>query len=199
MNPRLLGPRLDRTQGHAEVLGGLGQGQAEVVMEDEDRALFCRQAPEAPLELVALDDRDGGIRLRRPVGRQNADVRRPAATASQLGVTGVDEQPMEPRVKTVGITERPQLTPRRHEGQLDGILRQPEVAQDAIRDREESIASATCQAGKRLLVPVPRRVDERSLHSLRPPDQRPRWAFAAYESRTVPVGSIFVLRCLDSS
>ena len=33
-----------------------------------------RQAPEAPLELVALDDGDGGIRLSRPVGRQDPAV-----------------------------------------------------------------------------------------------------------------------------
>ena len=44
---------------------------------------------------------------------------------------------MEPGVEAIDIPERRQLAPGEHEGLLDGILGEPEIAQDPIRDREE--------------------------------------------------------------
>ena len=44
-------------EGNAEVIGDLGHGQPEGVVEDEDGALLRRQSPEAAVQLVAVVDR----------------------------------------------------------------------------------------------------------------------------------------------
>jgi hypothetical protein len=59
---------------------------------------------------------------------------------------------MQPGVEPVDVSKLGQLPPSEDEGLLDGILGVPEIAQDPIRDCEESITSPTCQAGERLFV-----------------------------------------------
>ena len=61
--------------GIAEPLGHLGQGQAEVVMEDENRSLLDRQPPEGPLELVAVVDGQDVAGVARPVERAGSEDR----------------------------------------------------------------------------------------------------------------------------
>ena len=54
----------------AEGLGDLDQGQPEVVVQDEDRALLDGQASERAVEGVAIRDGDDLVRTRRSVDRQ---------------------------------------------------------------------------------------------------------------------------------
>jgi hypothetical protein len=75
-----------------------------------------------------------------------------AATAASLPVAGMHEQSSQPGVEAIDVPERRQFTPGEHEGLLDGILGEPEIAQDPIRDREEPIASGARQAGKGFLI-----------------------------------------------
>jgi hypothetical protein len=51
VEPGLGGPERD-----VEAVGHLGQGEPQVVVQDEDGALVGRKPPEAPLELVAIVD-----------------------------------------------------------------------------------------------------------------------------------------------
>ncbi len=84
--------------------------------------------------------------------------------APSLPVTGIDEEAAQPGVEAIDVPERRQLPPSEHEGLLDGILCEPEIAQDPKRDREESIASGARQAGKGLLISGSRSLNEGNLH-----------------------------------
>src|SRR5439155_19899458 len=92
------------------------------------------------------------------------DVGRPLAAAPSLPVGGVHKQAPQPRVEAIDVTERWQLSPCEDERLLDGVFREPEIAQDPIRDREESIASPTCEARERFLISGSRSLDEGNLH-----------------------------------
>ena len=70
---RVMQSRAGRAGRDTERFGDLDQLQAHVVMQDEDRALFDRQASERPVERVAIDD---GKRCRRV-----PPARRPAGPA----------------------------------------------------------------------------------------------------------------------
>src|SRR3990172_1363815 len=133
-------------------------------MEDEDRALLRRQPPEASLELVALDDREVGVGALRLVEREDSNVVCPATATSSLPIAGVDEEAVQPGVEPIDDPKRRQLSPGEHESLLNGVLRQPEIAQDPIRDRQEPITGRACQAGKRLLISGFRSLDEGNLH-----------------------------------
>ena len=75
----LYGPDRD-----ADDLGDLGQGQARVVMQDEDRAMVRREPGERAIERVAVVDRDGGVGPTRSVDRQRPDAGGPAPMPAQL-------------------------------------------------------------------------------------------------------------------
>ena len=169
------------------MLGGLGQGQAEVVVEDEDRALLRRQAPEAALERIALDDGDVVVSLGRDVEREDANVVRHAATPSGLPIAGVDEEAVQPGVEALDVSKRRAAPPGEDERLLDGVLREPEIAQDPVRDREESITSPTCQAGERLFVSGSRSLDEGNLHPRLLLAMRPTWTPTLDEPHGRPV------------
>jgi len=156
--------RLHRAERNAELVGDLRQAEPEVVVEDDNRPLLGREPPEATFELIAIDDRDGGVRHRRSVDRKDPNGGRPAAATPDLAVTRVDEEPVQPRVEPLGIAKSRQLAPRQHERLLDGILGRAEIAQDPERDREEPIAACTCQAGERFLIPGAGSLDESDVH-----------------------------------
>ena len=103
----------------------------------------------------------------------------------------MDHEPMEPGIEALDVAKRRQLPPGDDEGLLDGVLRQPEVAQDPIRDREEPITSRTCEAGKRLFIPGSRPFDEGNLHPRLPSAMRPTWTPTVDEWMVWPIGSIF--------
>jgi hypothetical protein len=46
-----------RPDGNIQAIRHLGQGEPEVVVEDEHGALLVRKPPEAPFELIAVVDR----------------------------------------------------------------------------------------------------------------------------------------------
>ena len=76
----------------------------------------------------------------------------------------MDQEAAQPGVEAIDVPERWQLTPGEHEGLLDGVFREPEIAQDPIRDREEPIASGARQAGEGFLISGSRSLDEGNLH-----------------------------------
>ena len=65
VEPRSGGPGRD-----PEELGDLDEGQPEVVVQHEDRALLDRQPAESPLQFIAVGQDGAAIRGRRTVERQ---------------------------------------------------------------------------------------------------------------------------------
>ena len=71
---------------------------------------------------------------------------------------------MEPGLEPIGLAQVSKVTPGSHEGGLDGLVREIDVAQDPERDRHASIADHACQGAEGLVVAMLRAGHQRSLH-----------------------------------
>src|SRR4051794_27936736 len=103
--------------------------------------------------------------------------------ASRFGVTGVDEQPVQPGLEPVRIPQAGQVAPRVEQRPLRGVLGQVRVTQDPTRDRMELVAETSDQRVERLFVAVHRPLDELPLHHF-PWSTPPEGRFGEYESRS---------------
>jgi hypothetical protein len=122
------------------------------------------QSPERAFQLVPLGDALLGVVLRRILERHQSEPRLPAPRMPDLGVAGVDEEPIEPRFQATVVAQGWQLPPGDEEGLLDRVLCSYGIAQDPIRDGVEPIALLEDEAGKRLLVPSLCATDEVGAH-----------------------------------
>jgi len=111
-----------------------------VVVQDDHGAMLGREAPECPIQGIAIVDRDGLVRPGRPVDREGSDVRAPPPVPAELLVTGVHEKSMEPDLEALRISQPRELAPGEEECLLDGVLGPLRIAQDAIRDRVAEVA-----------------------------------------------------------
>ncbi len=150
----------------AEQLGDLDQGQPEVVVQDENRPLFDREPAICPLQFVAVGDGVGLVRGRRPANRQDPDVGRPVASPLRFVVAGVNEDPMDPRLEAICITEMREPPPGENEGTLQRVLGETAVAQDPVRDGVEDVTDLVHQDGERLAVAAAGPLDEVSIQPL---------------------------------
>ena len=121
-------------------------------MQDEDRSLLDRQAPEHALELVAIHDGHQAIRTGRPVDRQDSDVGRPCPATPGLGVAGMDDHLADPGFEAVWVAQGGKLAPDRDEGPLQGILGQIAVAQDPDGQRVRPVTDQLDQCPERLAI-----------------------------------------------
>ena len=94
--------RPGRSVRDAERFGDRHEGQAHVVVEDEDGPLVERELAECPLQLVAIVDRSNVVREVGLVNRQLADRGSPAPVPRPFRVTGVDEDPEGPPIEAAG-------------------------------------------------------------------------------------------------
>ena len=109
-------------------------------MQDEHGSLLHGQPPEDAFELVTVGHGGADIRRRPCLPVDDADLGRvPLATAG-LRITGMHEDPMDPRLEAMGLAEPRQLSPRGEEGVLQCVLREPGIPQDAERDGEQPVA-----------------------------------------------------------
>ena len=118
----------------------------------EDGPLFGRQSPEPAFELVPVDHGQELIGSRRSVDRQHVQIGQMTALTHRRGQTGVDEETAHPRVEPVRIAELGQVTPGDHQRLLKGILGSVDIAEDAVRGREEAVGPRAHQVGIGLLV-----------------------------------------------
>ena len=181
----------DRPDGDAERLGDLVERQVEVVVEDHHRAMVDGESPEAALELVAIDDRAQALRHRRLVGRQEAEVRRPAAGPASLGVAGAHEEPVRPGVEARRVAELRKVPPDGQQRLLRRVLGEVGVAQDPVRHRVESVAHGDGEAREGLLVAVLRPSDQLGIHALPPLAARSIRALTRYGRVDAAGDSIF--------
>jgi hypothetical protein len=136
--------------------------------QGEQDSLLGGESTESPLELVPIGDVQEVVVGGRDIDRQGAKVRDATAIAHRLREAGTDDESMEPRVESVRIAEPWKVAPGDHERFLQGILGPIDVAKDPLGERVEAVATAADQVGIRLPVTVPCRLDEISIHRLRP-------------------------------
>jgi hypothetical protein len=150
--------------GDAKAVRYLGQREPEVVVEDEDGPLLDRQPAEATFELIAVVDGEDLAGVTAPFGRKDVDVDGPATLPPRLGITLVDDDPMEPGLEPIGVAQRPELAPCGDERSLHRILGSIPVMQDATGDAHAAIADQPSQGVEGLDVALLRTIHERSMH-----------------------------------
>ena len=99
-------PRPEGGDGDLEDVRRLGVPHAEVVMEDDHDPLLRRQALEASVELVTHGHGALGVGRRRLQRRVEGELDdRPLSAPFRGAVAGTDEQPMQPGVEPVRVTQ----------------------------------------------------------------------------------------------
>ncbi len=134
------------------------------MVHDEDRPLVHGEPAEGPFDLIAVAHRAALIRRRSLEIRQDPNVGRPAAVATNLDVAGVDEDAMEPGVEAVGIPQVRELAPGADEGALQCVLGEARVAKDPEGDRVQPVADLMHQAGEGVTVALAGSLHEVSIH-----------------------------------
>src|SRR5438094_7809890 len=165
-------PGASRAGRYAERFRDLGRFQPQVVMHDENRPLLGWQPPESAFELVPVGHRERVVRDSRSVDRQETDVRAPGAHSAGLAVAGMNQEPLQPGVEEIRISEPPQPAPGDHQRLLNGILGSGDIPENSIRDGEEPVPARTSQDGKRLPVALLSLLHEVAIH-LPGPSVRP--------------------------
>src|SRR5688572_14927784 len=135
-------------------------------MQDEDRAMLRRQPSKGTIEEVPVVDRDARVGAARSVDRQDPDPTGPPPMAAQLLVTGVDEEPVQPRRETVRVAQPRELAPGDEECLLNDVLGSLDVAQNSVRDRVAQVTVEVDQLRKGDVVALPSALDQ----------PRPHWA-----------------------
>src|SRR5262245_64153070 len=97
--------------------------------------MFDGKPAEAALELVTIDDLAQALARCRLVSRQEAEVRRGAASPATLGVAGTHEEPVRPGGKARRVAEVGEVPPDVEQRLLRRILGEGDVAQNPVRHR----------------------------------------------------------------
>jgi hypothetical protein len=127
-------------------LGDPLERQIEVVVEHHHRPVIHREAAEATLELVAIDDR-AQVVVDWLVAWQQPQVRRPATLTAALGVAGAHEEPVRPGLEAGRVAELRDVLPDRNQRLLGRVLGKVQVAQDPARHGKEVIADLSGDLG----------------------------------------------------
>ena len=85
------------------------------------------------------------------IGLQQVEPVGIALAAADLGVAGVDQDPIRPALELVRVRQLRQLTPDQDQRLLGGVLRSVVVAEDPLGDREQARADREGDLGKRPL------------------------------------------------
>lgn len=135
-------------------------------MKHDDRPVVDGQAPEAVFELIAIGPlarviADGGL------DRHRLDARLEPPAPLDLVCGRTNEDPIQPAVESVDVTELGQLAPTADQGLLHGVLREIGVAQDEQGDLMEAIDLAGSELSEGLPIAAPRAFDELFPHHVR--------------------------------
>ena len=125
MQPRLDGPDRDAERG-----GHVREWQPDVVVQDDDRAFPLAEAPEHPVDELAIAEIDGCVSHHRVMDRRELDLdRTSASTADEIQARVCDES-MQPGVEPVGIAKSRQVPPGADESVLDRVACELGVPED---------------------------------------------------------------------
>ncbi len=144
-------------------------------MQDDDGTVLGSEGSERPLEGIALVNGNGLVGSSRSVDRERSNVGGPPPVATELLVTGVHDEPVQPHLEATRVTQPWQLAPGEEECLLDGVLGPLDVAKDPIRDGVAAVTVQIDQLREGALVAVPRPLDQPLSHD-RPFSAAPGWA-----------------------
>ena len=108
-------------------------------MEDDHRSLFWSQPAEGVVEVVSRGDGASHVRRCRRIDLENPDAGIPTPLATCLGVAGVDDEAVKPRVETVEVAEGGEIAPGTQQSLLGGILGSIRVAEDPECERVTAV------------------------------------------------------------
>ncbi len=155
-SPRACGERsvmsgFGRSDRDAEGPRNLGQRQPEVVVQDDDGALFGMQARERQVKQFSVCDERCYVGYRRSVDRQKLDFDRSSPPTSQDVDAGADDETSEPALEAIRIAERRQVPPGSDETLLDRVSRElvvPENQSAAASSRATNARASTAKASR---------------------------------------------------
>jgi len=149
----------------AEGLGDLGGLQAQVMAQDEDRALLRREPPERALEQITA--RHGlrvvpGERLRRDIQGDHVD-RRATRRTGEIE-TDADQDPGRPRLEPLRIAKAGQLAPGNDQGLLDRVVGEIDVPEDPSRGPEQPVGMGAHEDGEGVPITALSQFHEVAIH-----------------------------------
>ena len=156
--PGLGGPERD-----AEGRGHVGQRQPEVVVQDDDRPLFGRQAPKRHVEQVAVGDGRRDVGDRRSVDRRQFDLDGPPARDAAGRRCRSGRRGSQPALEAIRIAERREVPPGPDESLLDRVSRELVVPEDQSGRRVQPRDEPAGQHGEGVMIASLRSLDELSL------------------------------------
>ena len=133
-------------------------------MKDDHGPQLRLEPEEAAFESIAILDRRHVVDDRGQRDSGQVDVEPVTSESSRLIDTGVDEQPMQPGVESVGIPQGGQITPGSDERVLDGVLGLFDIPQHEPGGGIQSGDRGACQLGEGVMIALPRSLHEVSLH-----------------------------------
>ena len=137
-------------------------------MENDGGSVIWLEPAEAAVQLVVVIDRMGVV-AGRGIDPDQGDLDGLTSSEPPLIGTGVDDQPVEPGIPALGISQVRKTAPGTDQGILDRVLRLVRISQDQAGEAEQPIARGGGEEFERLMVAVSCRLDEIALHrSLRP-------------------------------
>ena len=132
-------------------------------MDDDERAPVGIQAPERPLDLVAIDDEGTDVADGNVGGRSQLNLDHPAASTPQELETGTNGDPVDPGVEPVGVAQPRQVPPGLDECLLDRVARELRVMEDQSGCCVQPRDDPADEHGEGVMIAIPRSLDETSL------------------------------------
>ena len=138
-------------------------------MDDDERAPVRIQAPERPLDLVAIDDEGTDVADGNVGGRSQLDLDHPTASTPQKLETGTHGDAVDPGVEPVGVAQPRQVPPGLDECLLDRVARELRVVEDQSGRCVQSRDDPADEHGEGVMIALSGPLDEIPLVHRRPP------------------------------
>ena len=168
-------------------------------MKDDHGPHVRIEPEEAAFELVAIDDGRRRVGHRGCIELGQFDIDAMASGSSRLIDAGVDEQPMQPGIESVGIPKGGQITPGPDEHVLDGVFGLFGVPEHEPRGAIQTGDRGACQLGEGVMIALPRSLHEVSLHHALGAGASDLATLVEYGEATIADRSIFGHRVHDPS
>ena len=138
-------PGLGRSYRDTERIGDFGYRQIHVEVENDGGSVVWLEPPEPAVQLVVVIDRMGVV-AGRGIDPDQGNLHGLTSSEPPLIGTGVDDQPVQPGIPALGISEVRKTAPGTDEGILDRVLRLVRIPEDQPGEAEQPIARANCSS-----------------------------------------------------
>jgi hypothetical protein len=144
--------------------GGIRERQAKVVVKNDDRAVFGIEVADAALDQIPVGRSRLGVGHRGRMDLGKLDLDDSSLDSPELVAAGVEEEPVEPCLESVGVAQGGQVPPASDERLLDGVFSEVGVLEDESSRGVQPADRGACQHGKGVMIALPRSLHEVSLH-----------------------------------